>query len=99
MAAALVPQELLDQVVAHFAPQRVILFASTARGEAGRDSDIDLLVDDDDTPSEVLARDRFTRRAVDILPCRASVLKARACAKASFADIVLREGVTVYERR
>jgi hypothetical protein len=105
MAAALVPPELLEKVVAHFAPQRVILFGSTARGEAGPDSDIDLLVVvDDDTPSEVLGtRSVYEARrgyhgAADILPCRASVLAARACAKGSFADIVLREGVTVYER-
>jgi predicted nucleotidyltransferase len=36
---AIVPAELLDQVVAHFVPQRVILFGSAARGEAGSDSD------------------------------------------------------------
>jgi predicted nucleotidyltransferase len=51
MAPSLVPPELLDPIVAHFKPQRVILFGSHARGEAGRDSDIDLLVIvDDDTP-------------------------------------------------
>jgi predicted nucleotidyltransferase len=106
MAARLVPPELLDKVVAHFAPQRVVLFGSTARGEAGPDSDVDLLVVvDDDTPPEALgARSVYEARrdyhgAVDILPCRASVLAARARAKGSFADIVLREGVTVYERR
>ena len=102
----LVPGELLRSVVAHFHPQQVIVFGSVARGEAGPDSDIDLVVVlDDDTPLEMLsARSVYEARkeyqhAVDILPCRASVLKARALAKGSFADIVLREGVTVYERR
>lgn len=33
-----------DQIVAEFRPQRVILFGSYARGTAGRDSDIDILV-------------------------------------------------------
>ena len=106
MATAIVPPELLDRVVAHFRPQRVILFGSAARGEAGRESDIDLLaVVDDDAPPEILragsiyeARSGY-HGAVDILPCRASVLAARARAKGSFADIVLREGVTVYERQ
>jgi hypothetical protein len=38
-------------VVEYFKPQRVILFGSRARGEATRDSDIDLLVVvDDDSP-------------------------------------------------
>jgi predicted nucleotidyltransferase len=83
MAAALVPPELLDKVVAHFAPLRVILFGSAARGEAGPDSDIDLLVVvDDDVPPEILgARSVYEARrgyygAADILPCRASVLAA-----------------------
>ncbi len=106
MATASVPSELLDQIVAHFRPQRVILFGSSARGEAGPESDFDLVVVvDDDTPPEAFeARSVYAARAgyhgaVDILPCRASVLAARARAKGSFADIVLREGVTVYERR
>ena len=51
-----VPPELLDPVVDYFKPQRVILFGSRARGEATRDSDIDLLVVvDDDTPPEKLS--------------------------------------------
>ena len=106
MSATLVPPELLDCVVAHFRPQRVIVFGSVARGEAGPDSDIDLLVVvDDDTPTEAFsAQSVYQARmdyhhAVDILPCRASALRARAQAKGSFADLVLREGVTVYERR
>src|ERR1019366_8760608 len=106
MSAILVPPELLDTVVAHFRPQRVIVFGSVARGEAGPDSDIDLLVVvDDDTPKEAFSAQsvyharRDYHHSVDILPCRAFALKARAQAKGSFADIVLREGVTVYERR
>src|SRR5215469_3017890 len=55
MARPLVPRALLDQVVKYFKPQSVILFCSRARGEATRDSDIDLLVIvDDDTPPERL---------------------------------------------
>jgi 6-phosphogluconolactonase len=47
--------ELLDRVVAHCHPQRVILLGSAARGEIGRGSDIDLLVVvDDDAPPEIL---------------------------------------------
>jgi predicted nucleotidyltransferase len=106
MVQQLVPTELLQSVVAHFRPQRVIVFGSVARGEAGSDSDIDLLVVvDDDTPPEAFTAQSVHQarkdyhRAVDILPCRASVLGARAQAKESFADIVLREGITVYERR
>jgi predicted nucleotidyltransferase len=53
MNAKLVPAELLDPVVAYFNPRRVIVFGSVARGDAGADSDIDLLVIvDDDTPAD-----------------------------------------------
>jgi len=48
MARPLVPRALLDPVVKYFKPQSVILFGSRARGEATRDSDIDLLVIVDD---------------------------------------------------
>jgi uncharacterized protein len=96
---------LLQSVVAHFRPQRVIVFGSVARGTTGPDSDIDLLVVlDDDAPREMRsARSVYEarkdyHRAVDIMPCRASVLNVRAKAKGSFAEIVLREGITVYER-
>ena len=37
-------REFVDKVVAEFAPQRVILFGSHARGDATPDSDVDLLV-------------------------------------------------------
>jgi predicted nucleotidyltransferase len=105
MASPPVPPELLRSVVAHFAPQRVILFGSAACGEARLDSNIDLLVVlDDDVPLEKLtakavhaARAGY-RHPVDIIPCRASVLRRRARAVGSFADIILREGVTLYER-
>jgi predicted nucleotidyltransferase len=105
MKSSPVPDSLLRSIVAEFAPQRVILFGSAARGEAGPDSDLDLLVVlDDDVPLEKLgakavyaARGDY-REPVDIIPCRASVLEQRARAKGSFAHIVLRDGVTVYER-
>jgi predicted nucleotidyltransferase len=101
-----VPAELLNSIIAHFSPQRVILFGSAARGEAGPESDIDLLVVlDDDVPSEKLtakaihaARSGY-RDPVDIIPCRSSVLRSRARAIGSFAHIALREGITIYERR
>ncbi len=43
------PQEeflpvIVERIVKAFAPDRIILFGSVARGEAGPDSDVDLLV-------------------------------------------------------
>ena len=37
-------QELVDNIVRHFRPEKVVLFGSHARGDAGPDSDVDLLV-------------------------------------------------------
>lgn len=37
-------QQMVRRIVKEFAPDRIILFGSHARGEAGPDSDVDLLV-------------------------------------------------------
>jgi predicted nucleotidyltransferase len=37
-------KRMVDRIVRQFQPERVILFGSHARGEAGPDSDVDLLV-------------------------------------------------------
>jgi len=36
--------EMVNRIVEHFDPEKIILFGSYARGEAGPDSDVDLLV-------------------------------------------------------
>ena len=37
-------RRMVDRIVKRFQPERIILFGSHARGEAGPDSDVDLLV-------------------------------------------------------
>jgi predicted nucleotidyltransferase len=37
-------QKLADNIARQFCPEKIILFGSYARGEAGPDSDVDLLV-------------------------------------------------------
>ena len=100
-----VPQALIDANVRTYAPRRVVLFGSRARGTANEDSYLDLLVVlDDDVPGETLSwRRRHEARGsyrgpVDISPCRQGVLTERARVAGSFADSVLRDGVVVYER-
>jgi HEPN domain-containing protein len=97
-----IPRDLLDPVIEHFQPQRVILFGSRARGEATRDSDIDLLVIvDNDTPPEKLMwkagnEAHRSSREADVFAMRAADFeRGRAVANtlASEADI---DGVVVY---
>jgi HEPN domain-containing protein len=103
MAKPLVPRELLDPVVAYFKPQRVILFGSKARGEAGRDSDIDLMVVvDDDTPAEKFtsrakyeARKSY-RRPADIFPIRAESFEQDRSIIGTLAAEADIDGVVVY---
>ena len=100
------PATLIDAVVAYFNPLRVILFGSHARGEAGPDSDCDLLVVvDEDTPPEKLRLDagyearRAYRRPADVVPCRESTFRRRARLPGTLCHAAATEGVVVYERR
>jgi uncharacterized protein len=102
----LVPPELLDPVVAYFNPRRIVLFGSAARGEADVDSDIDLLVIvDDDTPPERLtfragheARQSYTQRPADVIPCREATFEAKRRIAGTLPYEAACEGVVVYER-
>jgi uncharacterized protein len=98
-----VPRVLLDPVVKYFKPQSVILFGSRARGEATRDSDIDLLVIvDDDTPPEKLtwkavfdAHPSFTG-AADVFPMRAETFDREKCITGTLAAEADTDGIVVY---
>ena len=99
----LVPPELLDRVVRYFEPQAVILFGSHARGEAGPDSDYDLLVilDDDAPPEKRTLRAGWEARrgwfgSADIVPCRRSWFEDKRDVVNSLAWIAANEGVVVY---
>jgi HEPN domain-containing protein len=97
-----VPPDLLDPVVEYFKPQRVILFGSRARGEATRDSDIDLLVVvDDDTPPEKLTwqtGDDVHRsdRAADVFPMRAEEFERDRAVVNTLAAEADADGIVVY---
>ena len=102
---AAVPAELLDSIVAYFHPRRVILFGSQARGDAGPDSDIDLLVIlDDDAPAELttLAAGFEARRnypyAADVIPVRDMVFEHRRHIIGTLSEVASTEGQVVYER-
>jgi len=105
MSSVLVPPEFLDPVVAYFKPRRVILFGSAARGEAGPDSDIDLLVvvDDDTPPEKVTVRaGRESRRAyrqpADVIPVREDTWRRFSRVVGTLPYAARTEGIVVYER-
>jgi HEPN domain-containing protein len=103
MTKRLVPRALLDPIVDFFKPQRVILFGSAARGEAGPDSDIDLMVVvDDDAPPEMLtsqARNqarRGYRRPADVFPIRAATFERNRNIVGTLAAEADIDGIVVY---
>ncbi len=100
-----VPPALLDPVVAYFHPSRIILFGSHARGQAGPDSDIDLLVVvDDDTPAEKLTLQagyearRAYHEPADVIPVREATFRRKSRIPGTLSRAATLEGVVVYER-
>ena len=95
--------EMVRRLVEVYRPERIVLFGSVARGEAGPDSDYDLMVVvPDDTPPEQ-RRSRAGYRALrhlgvarDIFVSTASNFRRQLHLKASFPSTVVREGVVLY---
>lgn len=95
---------MTDQIVRRFAPLRIILFGSQARGEANTSSDVDLLVvlpqvkDKRQTAIEI-------RRALvsfsipkDIIVTTPEEISRRGNLVGTFLHTALREGKILYER-
>jgi predicted nucleotidyltransferase len=98
--------EVVRRLVEAYRPERVYLFGSVARGEAGPDSDYDLLlIVPDEAPPE-LRRSRLayevlwgTGVAADVLVWTASQFDSRAHLPASLPATVLREGKLLHAAR
>lgn len=95
--------EIVDRLVRAYSPEQVYLFGSMARGDAGPDSDYDLLlvVPDDASPDQVrswLAYTvlRGTGIAADVLVLRRSSFESRKHIGSSLPATVLREGNLLY---
>ena len=91
--------EIVRRLVAAYQPVHIYLFGSVARGDAGPDSDYDLLVVVPDDASTERRRSRLayealrgTDTAADVLVCTRSYFEARRTLKASLPGTVLREG-------
>lgn len=91
--------EIVRHLVTAYQPERIYLFGSVARGDAGAESDYDLLVvvADDAPPARRRSRLAYealrgTGIAADVLVCTKSYFEDRRSLKASLPGTVLREG-------
>ena len=95
--------DIVERLVRAYHPERIYLFGSIARGEAGPDSDYDiLLVVRDDSPLEALrpalAYDALwdLGLAVDVHVWPRSRFESRLHLKASLPSTIVREGRQLY---
>jgi uncharacterized protein len=94
-------QLLADHIALEISPRRIILFGSHARGEAGPDSDVDLLVVTD-RPTGNDASLRLRRKVkysfpLDLIVCDAGRLERRIEAGDYFLQDAVRLGKVLYE--
>jgi len=95
--------KVVEGLVKVYEPQAVYLFGSAARGEAGPDSDYDLLLIVADSAPAELRRARVGYLALwkigigaDIAICTRTEFDSRLHLKASLPATVLREGKLLY---
>ncbi len=91
--------EIVRRLVAAYEPERLYLFGSQARAEAGADSDYDLMVvvPDDAPPQRRRSRLAYqvlrgTGRAADVLVCTRSFFDSRVHVRASLPATIVSEG-------
>ena len=97
-------QDIVKRLVEGYSPQKVILYGSHARGNAGEDSDIDLLIikDTEKPPAERwkevkrLLRERGRRIAVSPLVYTNEEIAQRLAMRDFFITEILEEGVVLY---
>jgi len=95
--------EITDRLVRAYSPERVYLFGSMARGDAGQDSDYDILlvVGDDAGPDALSARPAYDalwglRASADVHIWPRRKFESRLHLKASLPATVVREGKLLY---
>ena len=95
--------EIVRRLVGVYHPERIYLFGSTARGDAGPDSDYDLMVILPDEAPQHLRRGnpgyralRGTGVAADVQVWPQSDFNGQLHLKASFPSTIVREGKLLY---
>ena len=95
-----VVSEIVRRLVDFYHPERIYLFGTAARGDAGPHSDYDfMVVVTGEIPKK--ARDvyralRGIRGAVDVIVWRKEEFDKRLHLKASFPSTIVREGILLY---
>lgn len=95
--------EVVRRLVDAYRPERIYLFGSVARGDAGPDSDYDIMVvASDNAPPELRDCDAAYRAlrglgiAKDVLVWTRSEFEKRLHLKASLSSTILREGKLIH---
>ena len=95
-------ENIVNQIIEKYKPEKVILFGSIARGEYGPDSDADFLIIKKDTPFYGADRIRELSRIidreipVDFLVYRPEEFKRRVEIGDPFLKSILEEGRVLY---
>jgi predicted nucleotidyltransferase len=98
-------RKLVDLFVKEYRPERIYLFGSKARGEAGCYSDYDvMIIVPDDTPKSIRETGRAHKlmwkadltEPVDVLVWSKSRFEAVTHLKASLPAVILEEGTLLY---
>lgn len=95
-------QDLVDDIAQQFRPEKVILFGSHARGDAGPDSDVDLLVvmpheeHASRKAAEITWRVHPRRFALDLIVRSPETLQKRLQMNDWFVRDLMREGRVLY---
>ena len=97
-------ESFVQQVAEEFAPERVVLFGSYARGEPTEDSDVDLLVVMDHPGRDVeqafeIRRSIKRNFPLDLVVRTPEEFRRRLSRKDTFLSTVCNEGRTLYARR
>jgi predicted nucleotidyltransferase len=95
--------EIVRRLIAFYSPDRVYLFGSAARGDAGPDSDLDfMVVVPDNVPPQVRSSPAIYkalidfRVPIDVLVWTRSEFEKRLHLRVSFPSIIVREGKLLY---
>ena len=108
VTADIVPREALERLVEAYQPERIYLFGSHARGDAGPDSDIDLMivVPDDAVGDRRRGRMGYRVQSELNLPLdlefhvwRRFVFDRDVADPLSFPGTIVGEGVLLYEAK